>query len=219
MACLKPSERKKTGWYGEHRRHVNKTITTQADTIILGDSLGAGLSRYPSICDHLTKQRKIVNCSLPGDRVENVMWRCIHFSIPLSVRAAILVCGVNNVDADKPEDIALGMISCAASLREHNPQIHVFITAILPRDLHVTFRRVKIRQINKILKSLCLCEPDFSYVEESSKWVDGRDQLNEMLYHTDHLHLIKAGNEILASQLVTAISPILEGEPKVIKYR
>ena len=59
-----------------------KTITAQADTIILGNSLGAGLSRYPSICDHLTKQRKIVNCSLPGDRVENVMWRCIHFSIP-----------------------------------------------------------------------------------------------------------------------------------------
>ena len=125
MACLKPCERKKNGWYGEHRRHVNKTITTQADTIILGDSLAAGLNRYPSICDSLTKQRKIVNCSLAGDRIENVLWRIIHFSIPLSVRAAVIIGGVNNVDADKSEDIALGFISCAASLREHNPQIHV----------------------------------------------------------------------------------------------
>ena len=38
-------------------------------------------------------------------------------------------------------------------------------------------------------------------------------------YHTDHLHLIKAGNEIFSSQLVTAISPIVEREPKVTKYR
>ena len=40
-----------------------------------------------------------------------------------------------------------------------------------------------------------------------------------MLYHTDHLHLIKAGNEIFASQLVSAISPIIDGKPKVLKCR
>ena len=145
------------------------------DKIILGDSLAAGLNRYPSICDSLKKQRKIVNCALPGDRIENVLWRIIHFSIPLSVRAAVIICGVNNVDADKPEDIALGLISCAASLREHNPQIHVFVTAILPRDLHVTSRRTKIRKINELVKSLCLCEPEISFIEESSKWIDGSD--------------------------------------------
>ena len=218
-ACYRPEERKKHGYYGEHRRQVNKTITTQARTIILGDSVRAGLTRYPSVYDPLRKQHKIVNCAIPGDRIENVMWRIEHFSIPVSVRAAILVVGTNNIDADKPEDIALGLISCAARLRERNSQLHVFVSAILPRDLHVTTRRAKIRQTNTILKSLCLREPDISYIEQSSRWVDGCDQLNEMLYHTDYLHLIKAGNEIFASQLVAAISPIVDGEPRVKKYR
>ena len=40
-----------------------------------------------------------------------------------------------------------------------------------------------------------------------------------MLYYTDYLHLIKAGNEIFTSQLVSAILPIIEGATKVIKYR
>ena len=150
MACLKPSERKKIGWYAEHRSHVKKTILKQADTVIFGDSISAGLSRYPSVCDLLTKERNIVNCSCAGDRIENVMWRLTHFSIPDSVRVGVLAVGTNNIDADKSLDIALGMLSCAAKMRELRPHLHVLISAILPRDLHVTSRRAKIRQVNDI---------------------------------------------------------------------
>jgi len=156
---------------------------------------------------------------MKGDRIENVMWCITHFSIPDSVRVGVLAVGTNNMDADKTLDIAQGMLSCAAKMRELHPHLHVVISAILPRDLHVTARRVKIRTVNELVRSLCLCEPDISFIEESSRWVDSSDRLNEMLYHTDHLHLIKAGNEIFASQLVSAISPIIEGEPKIIKYR
>jgi len=147
------------------------------------------------------------------------MWRITHFSIPDSVRVGVLAVGTNNIDADKSLDIALGMLSCAAKMRELRPHLHVVISAILPRDLHVTSRRAKIRQVNELVRSLCLCEPNFSFIEESSRWVDSFDRLNEMLYHTDHLHLIKAGNEIFASQLVSAISPIIDGPPKMLKYR
>ena len=131
--------------------NVNKTIKTQADTVILGDSLAFGLSRYPSVCDLLTKQRNIVNRSCAGDRIQNVMWRLTHFSIPDSVRVGVLAVGTNNIDADKSLDIALGMLSCAAKMRELRPHLHVLISAILPRDLYVTSRRAKIRQVNDIV--------------------------------------------------------------------
>ena len=88
---------------------------------------------------------------------------------------------------------------------------NLLVSTTYLEDLHVTSRRAKIRQVNELVRSLCLCEPNFSFIEESSRWVDNFDRLNEMLYHTDHLHLIKAGNEILASQFVSAISPIIDG--------
>jgi len=147
------------------------------------------------------------------------MWKIEHFSIPASLKCVVLVCGTNNMVDDKSEDIALGLIFCASRLRELHPQLHVFIAAILPRDLHITCRRAKTWQTNELLKSLCLRKPGISFIEESGVWVDDCGQLNEMLYHTDYLHLIKAGNEIFASQLVSAISPIIEGAPKVKKYR
>ena len=215
MAHYRAEERKKIGWYGDHRRSVNKTIKTQANAIILGDSLAFGLSRYPSVCDLLTKQNKIVNCGSSGDCIQHVMWKIEHFSIPASLRCVVLVCGVNNMDDDKSENIALGVMFCASRLRELHPQLHVFVAAILPRDLHITTRRVKIQQTNELTKSLCLCKPGISFIEESGLWVDDCGRLNEMLYHSDYLHLIKAGNEIFAGQLVSAISPIVGEEPKV----
>ena len=156
MANFRPEERKKNGWYGDHRRQVNKTIRTQADTIILGDSHVVGLSRYPSVCDFLTKQRKIVNCGSSWDRIQHVMSKIEHISIRASLRCVVLVCGVNNMDDNKSVDIALGLIFCTSRLRELHPQLHVFIAAILPRDLHVTCRRAKIWQTNELIKSLCL---------------------------------------------------------------
>jgi len=219
MALYRPIERRKLGWYGEHRRQVNRTIKQQAEVIILGDSIAAGLSRYPRVCSHLTKQFNIVNCGISGDCISDVMWRVIHFSIPDSLRCAVIVTGTNNIDVDKPLDIALGLLSCAALMRVNRPHLNVIIPAILPRDLHVTPRRTKIRQTNEIIKSLCLLEPNVSFIEESSRWVDGCDRLNEMLYHTDYLHLIMAGNEIFAGQLAAAISPILDGEPEIKQKR
>ena len=168
MAHYRPIERRKHGWYGEHRRHVNRTIKQQAEVIILGDSIAAGLTRYPRVCSHLMKQFNIVNCGISGDCISDVMWRIIHFSIPDSLRCAVIVSGVNNIDVDKPLDISHGLLSCAALMRVNHPHLHVVIPAILPRDLHVTPRRAKIRETNEILASLCLTEPDISFIAESA---------------------------------------------------
>ena len=154
-----PKNVKKHNWYGEHRKQVIKTIKTQADTIILGDSHVANLSRYPSVCNILMKQRKIVNCGSSGDHIQHVMRKIEHFSILSSLRCVVLVCGVNNMVDDKSEDIALGLIFCASRLRELHPQLHVFVAAILSKDLHVTCRRAKFWQTNEQLISLCLRKP------------------------------------------------------------
>ena len=140
--------------------------------IVIGDSIVAGLCRYPRVCSHLKKQFNIVNCGISGDCISDVMWRVIHFSIPDSLRCAVIAAGINNIDVDKPRDIALGLVSCAALMREHHPHLHIIIPAILPRDLHVTARRAKIRTTNDILESLCRLEPDISFIAESRRWVD-----------------------------------------------
>ena len=50
------------------------------------------------------------------------------------------------------QDIAEGVIACGLKLQKKAPKLHLFVTGILPRDLHPTPRREQVQQTNSILK-------------------------------------------------------------------
>ena len=127
---------------------------------------------------------------------------------------AVLLCGTNNMQHDELKDIAEGVIACGSKLVEKDPQLHVVITGILPRDQFPSERRNRIQQTNYMLKSKCWTK-GFKYIEPSSQWVSATGELESGLYFKDHLHLIRPGNNILAMQMASIVSVALSESPKI----
>ena len=165
------------------------------------------------------KPFNVINCGIGGDRAQNILWRVDNLSLPDFILTAVLLIGTNNMDCDKPGDIASSIMSSAAKLREKYPQLHVVIIGVLPRGLHVSSLRDKIRHTNVLLESQCKKMPCLTFVEQSSRWTKDSGQLNEVLFHTDFLHLIKPGNEILARQLASVLVSLNGRDTRIVtKY-
>ena len=64
----------KTNWLNFHCHHCSSLITNRFNTIIMGDSITAGLNRYGSVCSKYLEPLKTLNCGIRGDRVHNVLW-------------------------------------------------------------------------------------------------------------------------------------------------
>ena len=209
MALTKPSFRNKPIWYACHRKQVNQIIKRQARVILLGDSLIANLSRYPSVWDRHLKPLNAVNCGIGGDCTQNVLWRAENFYLPASVSVAVISCGINNMDFYRPHDIAESVILCGTRLREKHPHLHVIVAGILPRDRTVSKRRNRIQQTNIILKNVC-CKNKFLFIEQASYWTKSSGSLNQSLFWKDDLHLNKRGCNLFAKSISDAIKTIIK---------
>ena len=119
----------KGGWYASHTKQMKNIIKNQAKVILLGDSLVANLSRYPSVWDRHLGPHNVVNCGIGGDHTQNVLWRVDKMYLPASVSVGVIHCGVNNtsIHAYGPHDIATSIVLCGSRLREINPHIKVII--------------------------------------------------------------------------------------------
>ena len=68
-----PTERfNKLNWFRLHNHHCTVTEKSNATTLLIGDSIVAGLSRYPNVWKKYFL-RYSVNFGIGGDRVENVL--------------------------------------------------------------------------------------------------------------------------------------------------
>ena len=198
----------KPRWYALHRKSIYKMIRQQARVAILGDSIVEGLARYPAVWNDHLNPFNTVNCGIGGDSIQHLLWRVGHLSIPQSLCVAVMLCCTNNMQCDKSQDIAEGVIACGLKLQEKALKLHVIVTGILSHNLHHTPRREQVQQTNSILKKICWTN-SFSFIEPSPEWVSATGELNKGLYYTDHLHLVKPGNKILAKQMASIISVAL----------
>ena len=215
MSFSKPIFRDtKLGWYSLHRQHVNSIVRRQAKVVLLGASIVRNLARYPCVWDRHLEPFNAVTCGIGGDRTQHVLWRAENLYLPSSVHVVVIHCGTNNVDANvyTPHDIAHGVISCGVKLKEKSPHLRVIVAGILPMDLTITKRRMKIQQTNEILKKLC-CIEEFSYLEQGSHWTKGDGKLNQKLYFKDNLHPNKKGCNMFAQSIVKAIESVLPPTP------
>ena len=162
----------KPGWHKFHQQHMSAFKTNRnIQTVLLGDSLIQGLSRYTKVWNWFFG-KDTVNCGIRGDKVENLLWRGGKF--PPAIRQIVILCGTNNIDTNTPNEIANGLLCSAFTIKERNSITNVYITGLLPRDLRETHMRNQIKKVNNLIREKCLSisTPWINYIEEDHDWID-----------------------------------------------
>ena len=178
----------------------------------MGDSIVAGLSRYPNVWNEYFAQINAFNLGIGGGRIENVLWRAIDLPLPLSVKNVLILCGTNNISTDTPRDIADSIISTGSILQKKSSGINVSICGLIPRDEGWSVNRVLINEVNEILKHQCNIN-GFAFIFQDNGWTFTNGSLDCSLFYKDMLHLIEKGNtsygDITKEKLQSTISFLL----------
>ena len=80
-------------------------------SIVIGDSLVAGLNHYCKIWNNFFKPIDALSSGIGGDKVQNVLRQAQNSPIYSSLKNAVILCGSNNLHQDFTEDIVNGIIA------------------------------------------------------------------------------------------------------------
>ena len=96
-------------WLNFHYDHCSNLAKNTFETIIIGDSIVAGLSRYQNVRDKFLKPLKALNCGIGGDRIQHVLWRALNLPASPDLKNVVVLCGTNDLLLGSPKDIAGGI--------------------------------------------------------------------------------------------------------------
>ena len=198
----------KPGWHKLHQQHMSAlNINRDIQTVLLGDSIIQGLSRYKKVWNSFFG-KDTLNCGIPGDKVENLLWRAEKLVFPPATRHIVIHCGTNNIEENTPNDIANGLLCSALIINSRNRATNICITGLLPRDFRETYKRNRIKRVNKLIREKCssLSTPRINYIEQNHDWIDEGNCLRIKYYYRDCLHLVELGNNKLSSTIIKAIN-------------
>ena len=196
----------KLNWLNTHHKLCNDILFSNYSTLLIGDSLIAGLSRYPEIWKKYFQQLNTLNCGIGGDRVQNILWRCTHLPPSPSVKNVVILCGTNNIQCDSPEDIADGILEITVVLKKIYHSAKIVVCGLLPRDHRCSVNRVYVRETNDIL--FYKCNENHILFINPTGWTLENDSLKSNLFYIDNLHLVKDGNIKLSESIIDASSPV-----------
>ena len=125
--------------------------------------------------------------------------------IPPSLKNVVVFCGTNNLFTDSPVDVADCIVKIGSCLCEKFNSVNVFACGFIPRDDSWHVNRVLIKNVNRILKYLCL-KHYFSYIDQSNGWTLANDDLDPSLLFRDSLNLVEEGNVKLAKLIIDSIT-------------
>ena len=132
MASI-PSDRfYNNNWLKIHQNHCFQVKQEKFKSIIIGDSIVAGLTRYTNVWNNRFGNR-FINLGISEDRVENILWRARDIPFLPSLKNVIL-CGTNNINKDSPYDIDPGLIAIDLVFNNQSSNPNKFICGLLPRD-------------------------------------------------------------------------------------
>ena len=101
-------------------------------------------------------------------------------------------------------DIADCIVNIGSCLREKSSRINVFICVLIPSDESCSINKVLIKDVNRILRYLCL-KHDFSFIDQSNCWTLPNGDLDPSLFFKDSLHLIEEENVKLSKLIINSI--------------
>ena len=72
-----------------------------------------------------------------------------------SIRSVVIHCDINNIDTSSSDETSVGVVAIARSVSHRYPNIEIFVSGLLPRDIHWSTRRIKINETNDYLRDYC----------------------------------------------------------------
>ena len=170
---------------------------------MIGDSLIAGLSRYPNIWRRYFKPLNAINCGIGGDRIQNVLWRSNNLPSSPFLQNAVTLCGTNSIQPDSSEEIVDSILEIALSLKRKYHHLNIAVCGLLPHDVNWSVNRIYINEINDYL--LCKCSlNDFNFVKPKDSTLHN-GSLKPNLFYMDNLHLIEEENMKLSESIINVI--------------
>ena len=148
--------------------NTNKNI----QTVLLGDSLIQGLSRYKKVWNSFFGKNTL-NCDIGGYKVENLLWRAQKLEFPPAIRQIVIHCRTDNIKENTPNDIANGQLCSTLIIKKRNSVANTYITGLLPRDFRETYKRNKIKKVNNPIREKCylILTPRINYIEQYHDWI------------------------------------------------
>ena len=171
-------------WLNIHHNHCSKLAKNTFDTILIGDSIIAGLSQYQNVWNKFLKSLKALNCGVAGEKIQHALWRALNFPAFSNLKSVVVLCGTNNLPLDSSKYIADGILEKTRSFKTNYSCINVIICGILPRDGSWSVNRVSIEKVNQILK-LKYYESSFTFVSYDNGWTLANGSFNADLYYSD----------------------------------
>ena len=150
-------------------------------TLLIGDSIIAGLSRYPEVWKRYFEPLNALNCGIGGDRVQNVLWRCINSPPSLSVKNIVILCGTNNIVCDSPDEIVDGILEITHAIKKIYHSANIVVCGLLPRDRSYSINRVYVKETNDHLPYKCNLY-NVSFINPAGWTLENRSLIPNLFY-------------------------------------
>ena len=132
---LQPKKRSKIVWIETHYHQIELLRKSYASVVVIGDSIIAGIRRYPTVWRNFILQYKTANLELEETELKIFLWRINDIVLPKSIRSVVIHCGTNNIDTSSSDEISVGVVTIARSISHRYPNIEIIVTGLLPRDI------------------------------------------------------------------------------------
>ena len=150
-----------------------------------------------------------MNLGIGGDRTQHVLWRLDHGNIEgISPKLAVVMIGMNNARANKPEQIADGIKAIVHKLRTQLPQTKVLLLAIFPRGAD---EQDPLRQVNQKTNAIVAKLDDgqmVHYLDIGPAFLADDGTLSKEIM-PDLLHLSPKGYQIWAESIEPSIRKLM----------
>jgi lysophospholipase L1-like esterase len=184
---------------------LTAALPAAADLVLVGDSLAAG---WPAeMVATAAPGQRIFNFGMPGDRIQNTLWRLAALSIDhLRPKGVLILLGTNNLgDEDEPEAIAAGIHAVVANVRRLWGEPHCILVTIPRRGPAPGFREPDRLRVNALLAHEATIPGALDLIDADAVFA-GTAEHRTAATEPDLLHLSLAGYK----RLTAALGPLLD---------
>ena len=185
---------------------LKETVPDRADLVLVGDSLAAGFPE--AVLGASLPGWRVFNFGLPGDRVQNTLWRLGAFDLAhLEPRAVVLLLGTNNLgDGDPAEEVARGLAAVVESLLALWPGARLLLLTVPWREERPGYGDGERRRLNGLLAAAWSGRPRVDLLDTDPA-LHG-SVADPPALDADGLHLSEAGYRRLCSALAGRLGGI-----------